>query len=194
MPHGCFRFFSGWFWSSTTDSSDYTDFSGRTPCGILILRRPTGGNLTKSVQNQTESGEAPVGTSLFSGSLFEREINQKLNSKINQKLGRTPAAYLGTESPIGEKDSANRTERAAREMWACSCIAESRSRSTYVNAIKLAWIAEVQPILSKSIKNLIQKSNSKSKRCALKSVRTPTAYLFLGSLFEREINQNYSQN
>ena len=38
-------------------------------------------------------------------------------------------------------------------------------------------------------REIYQKSNSKSMRCALKSVRTPAAYLFLGSLFEREINQ-----
>jgi len=42
---------------------------------------------SKSERSALKSlGEAPVGTSLYSESLFEREIHQKLSLKINQKF------------------------------------------------------------------------------------------------------------
>ena len=57
----------------------------RTPKGILLL-----GSLS------SEKLCVRLKAYLFLGSLYEREINQKLSSKINQKLhlGRTPKGIL----------------------------------------------------------------------------------------------------
>ena len=54
----------------------------------LFLKCPSGRNLTESIQNQTESlGSTPKGI-LMKESLCEREIIQKLRTKINRAARR----------------------------------------------------------------------------------------------------------
>ena len=73
--------------NQTTDLSDFTDFSGRTPAAYLgwsVLRTEIFQNLFRIKQNL----DVRLKAYLYFGSLFEREIIQKLNSIIIQKFIR----------------------------------------------------------------------------------------------------------